>query len=198
MSGIGTNILTATTTELFEREGELVRVTINKAVASAVVTLYDNITEGTIAADPNGVALSQTPIAGGVQQLTIIGGAVTLGYGMKATVTSAADDTGRTFTVTGTNAVGTVVTDAITGVSGSIATGVVNFKTITGITTDDDTAGAIEAGFTVQSGTKIATITMPATLLLNQDVLEYEVALNHGLTIVTSSTADITVVSIPS
>lgn len=47
---------------------------------------------------------------------------------------------------------------------------------------------------TAASGTKIATITHPATLLKNQYCLEYEARFSTGLTIVTSSTDDITVV----
>lgn len=80
-------------------------------------------------------------------------------------------------------------------ITGALATGAVEFKTVTGITTDDNTAAAVTAGHTVQSGTVVATITFPGTLLANQDTLEYGVAVKHGLTIVTSSTADITVVS---
>lgn len=53
------------------------------------------------------------------------------------------------------------------------------------ITVYDNTAG---------SGTKIATITHPATLLQNQYDLEYNLQFTTGLTIVTGSTDDITVV----
>ena len=47
------------------------------------------------------------------------------------------------------------------------------------------------------SGTKIATITHPATLLQNQYVLPYGVRFATGLTIVTSAADDITVVYTP-
>lgn len=53
------------------------------------------------------------------------------------------------------------------------------------ITVYDNTAG---------SGTKIATITNPATLLHSQIELEYEVKFSTGLTIVTSAADDITVI----
>lgn len=54
------------------------------------------------------------------------------------------------------------------------------------ITVYDNTAG---------SGTKIATITHPGTLLKNQYSLNYQRAdFNTGLTIVTGSTDDITVI----
>lgn len=42
-------------------------------------------------------------------------------------------------------------------------------------------------------GTLIGTITMPETLLKSQDVLVYNVAFSTGLTIVTTTTQDITV-----
>lgn len=53
------------------------------------------------------------------------------------------------------------------------------------ITVYDNTAG---------SGTKIATITHPATLLQNQYDLEYNVQFATGLTIVTSAADDLTIV----
>ncbi|MDD4110218.1 MAG: hypothetical protein PHS54_01545 [Clostridia bacterium] len=53
------------------------------------------------------------------------------------------------------------------------------------ITIYDNTAG---------SGTKIGTITMPETLLKNQETLIYDVAFTKGLTIVTATGAqDITI-----
>jgi len=53
------------------------------------------------------------------------------------------------------------------------------------VTVYDNTAG---------SGTIIATITMPATLLQTHVTLDYGCNFGTGLTVVTSSTADITVV----
>lgn len=56
------------------------------------------------------------------------------------------------------------------------------------ITIYDNTAG---------SGTKIGTITNPATLLHSQITLDYDVAFTTGLTIVTSAADDITVSWVP-
>lgn len=47
---------------------------------------------------------------------------------------------------------------------------------------------------TAASGTKIGTVTLPATLTANQFTLPYLIQFSTGLTIVTSSTDDITVV----
>lgn len=48
---------------------------------------------------------------------------------------------------------------------------------------------------TAASGTKIATVTMPAALLASQIVLTYDISFSTGLTIVTTGTQDITVSS---
>lgn len=53
------------------------------------------------------------------------------------------------------------------------------------ITIYDNTAG---------SGTKIGTITFPATLLANQFVFDYECAFSTGLTVVSVEDVDFTVV----
>ena len=47
---------------------------------------------------------------------------------------------------------------------------------------------------TAASGTKIATITSPATLLVNQLTLDYGIVFQTGLTVVTSAADDLTVV----
>lgn len=61
-----------------------------------------------------------------------------------------------------------------------------NKKVLSGVTTIYDNTAA--------SGTKVGTITEPATLLDNQIALEYGVNCSTGLTIVTSAAEDITVV----
>jgi hypothetical protein len=70
--------------------------------------------------------------------------------------------------------------------TGTLIRIVVNRKIASGVITVYDNTAA--------SGTKIATITNPATLLDNAQVFEYSVGFDNGLTIVTSSTDDITVV----
>lgn len=196
-----TNITTATTTEIKEGETKLKNLVVNKAVASAVITLHDNIAEGVTALDADGIAQSQTPAGGGVQSLTLNGAAVVtgvayLGYRRTVTVASVADDSGRTFTVSGTDANGTTITEAITGANAGTATGSKEFLTVTGVTTDDNTAGAVTVGFTAANAdTVIATITMPGTLLQNHFALPYDVDCRFGLTVVTSGTTDVTVVN---
>jgi len=108
------------------------------------------IAADTTAADADGVCQSQTPAAGGEQNLTIngalsSGGVATFVSARLITIASAADDSGRTFTVTGTDVNGNVQTETIAGPATTV-TGTLYFRTVTQVTVDDDTAGAITVG----------------------------------------------------
>lgn len=103
----------------------------------------------TDAADPDGVAASQTPTEAG--DLTIngakaSGGVATFGAARQVTITSAGNDAGRTFTVTGTDVNGDALTEAVTGANADTATSTKHFKTVTQIAVDAATAGAVTAG----------------------------------------------------
>jgi hypothetical protein len=74
-----------------------------------------------------------------------------------------------------------------------VKTGIGDFN---GITINKATANAVITIYdgTDANGTVIGTITMPATLLANQDFLPYNVSFRKGLTIVTATAAqDLTV-----
>lgn len=77
-------------------------------------------------------------------------------------------------------------TTVVRSSGGKLGKIIINKATASGvITVYDNTAG---------SGTVIATITMPATLLANQLVLTYDVDVANGITVVTATAAqDITV-----
>lgn len=84
----------------------------------------------------NGVALTQTPV--NTTDLTIAGSYATAGvatypFATYVTFTSTSNLSTVTFTVTGTNSAGQVVTSAIVGPNNTTVTGVVQFKTITKI-----------------------------------------------------------------
>ncbi len=80
----------------------------------------------------------------------------------------------------------TATTTAVKSGSGYLKRIVINKPVASGvITIYDNTAG---------SGTKIATITHPATLLQGEINIDYDVRFSVGLTVVTSSTDDITIV----
>jgi hypothetical protein len=108
------------------------------------------IAADTTAADADGVCQSQTPAAGGEQDLTIngalaSGGVATFTAARLITIASASDDSGRTFTVTGTDVNGNAQTETIAGPATTV-TGTLYFRTVTQVTVDDDTAGAITVG----------------------------------------------------
>jgi hypothetical protein len=82
------------------------------------------------------------------------------------------------------NIVGAATTTVKAG-NGALLGIVVNAAAVSGsITIFDSLTG---------SGTKVGTITFPATLLANQEELQYRVQFNTGLTIVTVGAVDITV-----
>jgi len=107
------------------------------------------ITADTVVLDADGITTSAS--LSGAGTLTINGtlastGTVTLSSGRQVTITSAGNDTGVTFTVTGTDVNGAAQTEAITGASGAAATSTKYFKTITEIANSAASAGAVTAG----------------------------------------------------
>jgi len=107
----------------------------------------------TTAANTDGVCESQTPAGGGAQDLTIdgaqtSGGVATFTAARLITIASTGADDGRTFTVTGTDVNGNAQTETITGPDTATVTGTLYFRTVTTVSVDDDTAGAIIVGMT--------------------------------------------------
>lgn len=99
-----------------------------------------------VTADADGIAVSQTPAAGGEQSLTLTG--VNPPAPMLVLITPAGADAGRTFTITGTDRYGEVISEAVAGANNpSTSSSTKQFATVTSITVDDDTAGAIEVGW---------------------------------------------------
>lgn len=97
------------------------------------------------AVDADGIAQSQTPGAAG--NLTLNGAlGTTLDYARQIGITSAGNDSGRTFTITGTDADGKTLVEAVTGPNATTVESVGYFKTITTIAVDAATAGAITVG----------------------------------------------------
>jgi hypothetical protein len=108
-------------------------------------------------ADTDGVCASQSP--GSATNMTIngalsSGGSVTFDEPRNVTIASAADDSGITFTVTGTDETATAATEVITGADTATATGTSFFATITQIATSGASAGAV----TVGSGTSVSAV----------------------------------------
>jgi len=100
-------------------------------------------------ADPNGVCLSQTPLAAG--DLTIAGalasdGVATFDIPRHVSITAAGDDSTSSFTITGTGRNGVALSEVIAGANATIAIGTKNFKTVTGVAIAAASVGAITVG----------------------------------------------------
>jgi len=108
-----------------------------------------------IIADPNGISVAAA--VGNNAALVIggalaSGGAVTFDHPRNVTILSAADDSGISFTVVGTDELGAAATESITGANTDTAVGAQIFATIASITAVGDPAGNVTAG----SGTTVA------------------------------------------
>lgn len=103
------------------------------------------------AADPDGIATTQTPAAGGAQLLTLDGafvtdGVATLPIVSPVSITAVGNETARTFTIIGLDANGRPQAEEIAGPNATLANGVKSFSVVTEIRVDDDTAAAVTAG----------------------------------------------------
>jgi hypothetical protein len=104
-----------------------------------------------IPVDADGIAAAQA--VAGAGNLTLAGaltsgGTWTASDGLarKITITSAGDDSGDTFTITGTDAEGRAQTEVVTGANTSTAMSTKYFKTVTSIADSGAAAGNVSAG----------------------------------------------------
>lgn len=100
-----------------------------------------------VAADDNGIVTSVTPAAGGEQSLTLLAAAASLDPPRRLEVTTAADETARTITVTGVDRYGIPRTESFSLVDTGAALSTWEYQSISEILIDDDTTGAIIAGW---------------------------------------------------
>jgi len=113
------------------------------------------LTADTQALDADGISTAATLSGSG--NLTIngalaSGGSCTFDAGRIVTILSAGNDSGDTFTVTGTDVNGDAQTEDITGANAGTATGTKYFKTVTQIATDGASAGDVSAGVNASAG----------------------------------------------
>lgn len=109
------------------------------------------LTKTLVTASANNICLSQTP--GGAGNLTLNGSTVVAGVAILDTqrivgITSSANDTARTFVVYGTNDQGFAMQESVAGPNIATSSTILDFKTITRISVDAATAGAITVGTT--------------------------------------------------
>tara|TARA_R100001230_G_C5685214_1_gene193942 strand:+ start:1665 stop:2279 length:615 start_codon:yes stop_codon:yes gene_type:complete len=108
-----------------------------------------HVTADTQALDADGISAAAS--VGNNAALTIggalaSGGSCTFDAGRVVTILSAGDDSGISFTVTGTDVNGDSQTESITGANAGTATGSKYFKTVTGISAVGNPAGNVSAG----------------------------------------------------
>lgn len=109
------------------------------------------------AASGNNICLSQTPAGAGA--LTLNGAAVTGGVAIldtarRVVVTSAANETARTFTITGTAYNGRVQSETITGANAGASQSTLDYKTVTSVTISGVASGAITVGTNTVASTR--------------------------------------------
>lgn len=73
-------------------------------------------------------------------------GTATMDTGRRVILTSSADDTGITFTVSGTDWVGNLISEVVTGVNNAAASSVLDYYTVTSVLTSGATTGTVQVG----------------------------------------------------
>lgn len=110
---------------------------------------------GTLINDADGIAEAQT-LAGAdsldLDGVLVADGIVVLTYPQFGTITSSGDDTGITFTWTGLDPDGALVSQAVTGSNASTASTTVAFSEVHSIVTSGATTGDVEAGVLTANG----------------------------------------------
>src|SRR5262249_12609158 len=109
--------------------------------------LTRSITVQLAASTANGICQSQTPGAAGALTLNgslVSGGVATLagtGVVRQVLLPTTADETSKTFTITGTNDCGNTITEQLTGVNNTTAGSAKYYQTVTSITISAAAAG---------------------------------------------------------
>lgn len=147
------------------------------------ITPYD-------ASDRDAICLSQTPAAGGIQELNIngtlaSGGVATLDIPRQVHIEFLSDDIARTIVVTGTDAKGNQLVEAVAGRDTTDNFTNHRFATVTSVKIDGDSAGPIEVG----TGTNDLVWTEWAVL----DYLQTDFQVALGISVHNAVVADVTV-----
>lgn len=105
------------------------------------------------AVDADGICASQSPGAGAIliNGALASSGVVTLGAAQLLRLTSGGNDSGITFTVSGTDADGNTISKTVAGTNGGNSDTTDYFKTITGIVASGAVAGTIIVGNLIAS-----------------------------------------------
>ena len=128
--------------------------------ASTAMTLNTTAVSG-VASVTDADGLSASATLGGAGNLTLGGASATsTTLNSRVTLTSAADDSARTATITGTNIYGDTITETVDLANADVATSDKVFASVTQIAVDGATAGAIQAGIVSSVHCKSALVTI--------------------------------------
>ena len=131
----------------------------NTAITASPAEIgWEAITSDFIADDPDGVSASASiSLSSGVASATI-GGALAAGGAVnfttasgseqprKVTITAGGNESGRTFTITGTDYLGTAIVEALVGPNNGIVSSIKYFNTVTSVTVSTPTQVIVKAG----------------------------------------------------
>lgn len=146
-------------------------------------------------ADDDGIASSQTPAAGGTQLLTINGilasnGVATLDVARKVIITSGGNDSSRTFVVTGTNALGVTISENITGANIGVATSILDYKTVSSVSINGNSAGTVKVGTNTSAATPFLLLDLTRTNFQVSMAVELSSGASLNYTVQHTFTAD--------
>lgn len=100
------------------------------------------------AASANAIALTQTPVKGPLtlNGATVTGGVAVLDHAREVLITTSADESTHTFTITGTDIAGSAISEVVTGVNNSTVASQLNYLTVSSIVISANAAGALSVG----------------------------------------------------
>lgn len=107
------------------------------------------ISKTLVAASVNNIATSQTPLGAGNLTLngsTVSGGVAILDTQRQVLITQAADESGHTFTVYGTDDNGVAISEAVAGSAGASVHTTLSFKAVTRVAISAAATGAVQVG----------------------------------------------------
>ena len=99
-------------------------------------------------ASANAIALSQTPAAGPLtlNGATVTGGVAYLPQPRRVLITTTANESTQTFTITGTDAAGSPISEVVAGPNATTGQSVLDYSTVTSIVISGNAAGALTVG----------------------------------------------------
>lgn len=133
----------------------------------------------TFSVDPDGISLTQTPSGAGdltLNGVLVSGGVATLDAAQKVSITSVADETTKTFTITGTDSDDRALVESLSGGNITTVKTLGYFKTVSQVSVDAATVGAV----TIGSGDEGVTQTVPTDWRENPFELAIAVILSTG------------------